>query len=236
MERLVLAQCRQTISFLLGVIFCCLVFPSSAMASGWVVQLGSFSEEKNAKAFVSRIKKKGYTPFVIKGENSKWHKVRVGPYPSKEEARQVVSDLKKSQDISAMVIFSKEAPPDQDDSADAIVSVDAIDIVVSQLLIWLKAWEEGEIDKYLSFYSENFKAPNKSRSAWERGRRYVLGRNSGTTIQISDMVMKQNDETIEMSFTQDFKSDRISDIGRKELTWKNEGNGWKIIKESWSPS
>ena len=234
MEKHNLTQSRQTFSFLMGVVFCCLVFPSSSIASGWVVQLGSFGEEKNARDFVSRIKKKGYTPFVIKGENSKWHKVRVGPYPSKEEARQVVSDLRKRQDISAMVIFSKDAPPDQND--DAIANVDAIDIVVSQLLIWLQAWEQGEIEKYLSFYSDNFKAPNKSRRAWERGRRYILSRNSGITIQVSDMEMKQNDETIEMSFTQDFKSDRVSDIGRKELIWKNEGNGWKIIKETWSPS
>jgi hypothetical protein len=39
-----------------------------------------------------------------------------------------------------------------------------------------------------------------------------------------------------MSFVQDFKSDRVSDIGRKELIWKNEGNRWKIIKEIWKPT
>jgi hypothetical protein len=235
MERLTLTRSRQATSLLVGVVFGFLIFSTSVMAEeasakGWLVQLGSFHVKKNAEAFVSRIKKKGYTPFVVQAENSRWYKVRVGPYPSKEEARQVVRDLKNNHAISALVILSKKGPPDLEDS------VDSVDIAVSQLLIWLKAWESGEVNTYLSFYSKNFQAPQKSLKEWEQVRRYVLGRSSGTTIQVSDMEMKQNDETIEMSFIQDFKSDRISDTGRKELVWKNEGNSWKIIKETWNPS
>lgn len=231
MERLILIQSRQII--LAGAAFLFLFFSSSVMAwgnSGWVVQLGSFQEEKNAEVFVSRIKKKGYTPFVVRVENSRWHKVRVGPYPSKEEAQQVVQNLKKNHAISAMVVLTKN------EALELEGSVDSIDVVVSQLLIWLKAWEGGEVNTYLSFYSKKFKDPQKSRKEWEQGRRLILGRNARTIIQISDMEMKQNDETIEMSFTQNFQSDRVSDIGRKELIWKNEGNSWKIIKETWNPS
>jgi hypothetical protein len=233
MERLTLTRSRQSTSLLVGVVFGFLIFSSSVMAEdtsakGWLVQLGSFQVKKNAEAFISRIKKMGYTPFVVQAENSRWYKVRVGPYPSKEEARQVAGDLKKNNAVAALVVLSKKGPPDLEDS------VDSIDIVVSQLLIWLKAWEGGEVNTYLSFYSKNFQAPQKSRIEWERGRRYILGRSSGTTIQVSDMEMKQNDETIEMSFIQEFKSDRISDIGWKELIWKNEGNSWKIIKETWT--
>jgi len=216
-------------------VFGLLLFSSLAMAGensakGWMVQLGSFHEEKNAEQFVSRIKKEGYTPFMVRSENSEWYKVRVGPYPSKEEAGQVVRDLKKSHDISALVILSKEGPPDLGDP------VDSIDVVVSQFLIWLKAWEEGEVNSYLSFYSKNFKDPKKSRKEWEQERRFILRRNSGTVIQVSDIKMQQNDGIIEMSFVQDYKSDRVSDIGRKELIWKNEGNRWKIIKETWKPT
>ena len=220
-------------SILIGAVFGLWAFSSLVMANsekGWTVQLSSFREEKNAERFISRIKKKGYTPFVIKEENSQWHKVRVGPYPSKEEARQVVRDLKKNQGISAMVIFSQEGPPDSEDPGDSI------DTVVSQFLIWLKAWAGTEVNAYLSFYSKNFKDPNKSRNEWEMQRRSALSRNSSITIQVSDIQMKQNDETIEMSFIQDFKSDRVSDIGLKELIWKNEGHRWKIIKEIWKPT
>ncbi len=245
MERLTLTRARQSTSLLAGFVFGFLIFSTfvvvgEASAKGWLIQLGSFHEEKNAEAFVSRIKKNGYTPFVVQVEDSRWFKVRVGPYPSKEEAQQVAGDLKKNHAISALVVLSKnkKGAPDLDGSMGSVDedSVDSVDIVVSQLLIWLNAWEGGEVDTYLSFYSKNFQAPQKSFKEWEQRRRYVLGRSSGTTIQVSDMEMKQNDEIIEMSFMQDFKSNRTSDIGRKELIWKKEDKSWKIIKETWNPS
>lgn len=212
----------------LGILFFCA--PASAKNSsqeGWMVQLSSFKEEKNAERFVSYIKKKGYTPFVLREEGSKWFKVRVGPYPSEEEAEQVVKDLKNNQGISALVVYAHESPPVVKDQGDSI------DIVVSQLLIWLEAWEGGQVNTYLSFYSENFKDANKSRKEWAAQRRSTLGQNSSITIQISDIQMKQKHDSVEMSFVQDFKSDTVSNVGRKEMIWKNEGDSWKIIKEIW---
>ena len=40
---------------------------------------------------------------------------------------------------------------------------------------------------------------------------------------------------IGLTFIQNFKSTKFSDIGKKELIWIKEGNDWKIIKESWRP-
>jgi hypothetical protein len=222
-------------SILVGAVFGLWFFSSSVLVSessekGWMVQLGSFQEEKNAELFVARIKKKGYTPFVVRKENSKWYKIRVGPYPSKSEANQVAKDLKKRQGISAMVTLSQGGPPDSDDPGDSI------DVVVSQLLIWLKAWEARKVNAYLSFYSPKFKDPKKSRKEWARQRRSALKGNSRISIEISDIQIKQNDETVEMSFIQNFKSDKVSDVGKKELVWINEGNSWKIIQEVWKPS
>ncbi len=219
----------------LSAVFWLWIFPALGIAGessekGWMVQLNSFREEKNAERFTSRIKKKGYTPFVVKGANSKWYKVRVGPYPSKEEALQVVRDMKKSQGLSAMVILSQEGPLETEDSGDSI------DVVVSQFLIWLKAWESGDVTTYLSFYSRNFNVPELSHQEWVEQRRFALSRNSAVSIQVSDIQMEQNDATVAMSFVQNFKSDRISDLGRKELIWKNEGSGWKIIREIWKPT
>ncbi|MBT5551373.1 MAG: SPOR domain-containing protein [Nitrospina sp.] len=222
-------------SILVGAVFGLWFFSSSVLVGessgkGWMVQLGSFHEEKNAELFVARIKKKGYTPFVVRKENSKWYKIRVGPYPSKSEANQVAKDLKKKQGISAMVVLSQGGLPDSDDPGDSI------DVVVSQLLIWLKAWEARKVNDYLSFYSQKFKDPKKSRQEWARQRRSALNGNSSISIEISNIQIKQNDETVEMSFIQNFKSDKVSDVGKKELVWVNEGNSWKIIQEVWKPS
>jgi len=44
------------------------------------------------------------------------------------------------------------------------------------------------------------------------------------------------DDGVEMSFVQSYKSDRISVVGKKILTWRNEGDRWKIVKEFWKSS
>ena len=110
-----------------------------------------------------------------------------------------------------------------------------MNIVSSQLLSWVKAWENQNITLYLSFYSKDFKAQKKSRSIWENYRRRSLGHSSQISIQISNIQMHKIKNIINVTFNQKFKSNKISDNGKKELSWKKEDRKWKIIKESWSP-
>ena len=166
----------------------------------------------------------------MRGVDSDWYKTRVGPYPSKEEADQVVLDLKKAQGITAIVLLSEEGPPDLEEP------VDSVDIVVSQFLIWLKAWEAQKINSYLSFYSKDFKDSKRSRKNWEAQRRKMFDTGSIVSIEVSDVKILRADDAVEMYFIQDYKSDRISDVGKKILIWKNEGDRWKIVKESWESS
>ena len=198
--------------------------------NGWVVQLGSFKKQENAQDFIKKVKKKGYTPFIVGGEESDWYKTRIGPYPSKEEADQVVLDLKMAQGITAIVLVSDENPPD------LVEPIDLVDVVVSQFLIWIKAWEAQKINSYLSFYSKDFKDSKRPRKSWEAQRRKVFRSSSGVSIEVSDIQILRADDAVEMSFTQSYKSDRISDVGKKVLIWKNEGDRWKIVKESWEAS
>ena len=233
----VLDQPKQYKACLLGVLLSiCFCFTGTGYTadpstnSAWVVQLGSFKEQENAQNFISKIKKKGYTPFIEVNEDSSWYKIRVGPYPSKDEADQVVLDLKKAQDITAIVLVSEGGPPDLEEP------IDSVDIVVSQFLIWLNAWKAQQITPYLSFYSKDFEDPKRSRENWEAQRRKLLSKSSIISIEVSDIQIVREDDAVEMSFTQDYKSDRTSDVGKKILIWKNEGDQWKIVKESWESS
>ncbi len=232
-----LDQTKQSKAFLLGfllsIYFCFTGTGYTADSSNnntWIVQLGSFKKQENAQNFIGKIKKKGYTPFIEVNEDSSWHKIRIGPYPSKDEADQVVRDLKKAQDITAIVLVAEGVPPDLEEP------IDSVDIVVSQFLIWLNAWKAQQINSYLSFYSKDFEAPESSRESWEEKRRKLLSKSSIISIEVSDIQIVREDDAVEMSFTQDYKSDRISDVGKKVLIWKNEGDQWKIVKESWESS
>ena len=112
-------------------------------------------------------------------------------------------------------------------------NVNPTDVVTSRLLDWLKAWQSKNSNLYLSFYSIDFKDPKRSRSRWETYRRRSLRNASNISIQISNIETHTTNNTARTNFIQRFKSNKISDVGSKELVWKKEGDNWKIIKETW---
>ena len=61
----------------------------------------------------------------------------------------------------------------------------------------------------------------------------MFSKSSIISIEVSDLETHQGDDSVEMLFIQNSKSDRTSDVGKKVLIWKNEGDRWKIVKESW---
>jgi len=130
----------------------------------------------------------------------------------------------------------KETWIPKDDSSEAKELDKPINFVSSNLLNWLKAWQNQNINVYVSFYSKDFQDPERSRSEWEAYRHRALKANSGISIQVSNIKVHQREKIIEVNFTQHFKSDIFSDVGIKELVWKKKGNSWKIIRETWVPS
>jgi murein L,D-transpeptidase YafK len=130
----------------------------------------------------------------------------------------------------------KEAWEPKNETSRAKKSNDLKNLVSSQFLNWVDAWGNQNINLYMSFYSKEFMGKKRSRSEWEAYRHHALQTNSNMSIQVSNIQLHQNEETIEINFTQRFKSDRFSDVGIKELVWKKMGSGWKIHKETWIPS
>ena len=61
----------------------------------WVVQVGSFSNRKNADKITSQLKKKGYPTFIEQADinGNTVFRVRVGPEANKSKARQMLAQL-----------------------------------------------------------------------------------------------------------------------------------------------
>ena len=108
----------------------------------------------------------------------------------------------------------------------------------AKLASWLKAWEDQDVNTYLSFYSDKFKAPKGSRtkSKWRNSRYRALKANKNISIQVSNLQISSSKKTIELNFIQEFNSDKYSSVGIKELVWTKTGSGWKILKETWMSS
>jgi DedD protein len=75
--------------------------PSAATAAGpakkgdWVVQIGSFGEEENAKRQAQRVNTYGYKPDVssVRANGRSMYRVRVGPYATRAQADATASSL-----------------------------------------------------------------------------------------------------------------------------------------------
>ena len=109
------------------------------------------------------------------------------------------------------------------------------DLVSKHLEKWVRAWEKQDIELYLSFYSKEFKGSKERHADWRTSRQAAFKRPTNISIQLQNIQISQNKGTVEINFTQTFKSDGYSDIGIKELVWVKNGSDWRIIKETWMP-
>ena len=109
------------------------------------------------------------------------------------------------------------------------------DLVSKHLDKWIRAWEKQDIELYLSFYSKEFKGSKERHVNWRISRQTALKRHTNINIQLQNIQISQSKDTVDINFTQTFKSDGYSVIGAKELVWAKNGSDWRIIKETWIP-
>lgn len=76
-------------------------------ARAWVVQLASFSQESKAMAFRDKLRKKGYTAFVVRGEGASGaplYRVRVGPELLYTRIEEMKTALKKETRMEGLIM------------------------------------------------------------------------------------------------------------------------------------
>ncbi len=106
--------------------------------------------------------------------------------------------------------------------------------VMMMLEAWRKAWENQNIERYLSFYSSHF-VPEKrfgSRNHWEQRKRALIGSKKYIHINLSDFeLISATDRRIELRFKQRYESDTFRDEKMKSMVLEREGENWKIVRE-----
>lgn len=208
------------------------------------LQLNSFKNESNAKRFMARLVKKSYEPFLLVVQDGEtWFKVRMGPFPSKEIAVQTAEELKDKHSLSSFVLISKKTPANKP-IAKKLTAVKVapenagnnFDVVMSQFLVWLEAWQAKQLDSYFSFYSQSFESGGKPFKDWLKEQSKTLEETHRIKVEVNDLKMLDKGDTIEMSFVESFQSKSFSDIRRKTLVWKKEKGVWKIVVETSEPA
>ena len=77
----------------------------SLKASGWVVQVGSFSNSRNAHALRDKLRKQGHVTFVeaVKGKSGTAYRVRIGPEVSHQSADRLRQKLADTSGLKGLV-------------------------------------------------------------------------------------------------------------------------------------
>jgi len=109
--------------FIIPLLILCFCLPALAAKStglsrlGFAIQMGAFSDVKNAERFTARLQAKGLDAFYFRKDNG-IYAVRFGDFPSKEKARAAANRLVQDKLIDSYyvappneIVFSKPQPP-----------------------------------------------------------------------------------------------------------------------------
>ncbi len=107
--------------------------------------------------------------------------------------------------------------------------------IFSTVISWASAWENKNVEDYLSFYSPRFRPTKTSWNKWAEIRKSRITSPKMISILITDLkILSKSQSKIVVRFKQDYKSNFIESKGTKTLTMIREQKRWLILKEVFS--
>ena len=132
---------------------------------------------------------------------------------------------------SAYVAELQSADVAESQSANAT----APEMVVEQVVLdWAQAWSSQDADRYLSFYSDEFRFPKKfsSRNRWEKQRRRILKKAGSIRVTLTNIKITVIDENrAQARFLQSYWSRGYQDQVEKTINLEKENGAWKFTRE-----
>ncbi|HCY64753.1 MAG TPA: DUF4440 domain-containing protein [Oxalobacteraceae bacterium] len=109
---------------------------------------------------------------------------------------------------------------------------DERDDVLKVIHAWAKAWSSQDVKSYLSYYSNDFRAPGgQSRAAWADGRRARIVGKETISVKVEAPQVTVNGNTATAKFRQVYISDKLKADSRKTLVFTRQGGKWQIKQE-----
>ena len=108
------------------------------------------------------------------------------------------------------------------------------DFATQRLNDWVASWNSKQVDRYMAFYSKDFR-PSKSggKARWMAERRRLVGKKGPIEVTIGRIETQTISPTrVETEFDQNYTSIDFKDTMRKALSWEKIGNNWFIVRES----
>ena len=96
---------------------------------------------------------------------------------------------------------------------------------------WKRAWENKEIDRYMSFYSPRFTSDGKNMEQWKEYKTLVAKKYKEITVEIENLRLLKNDGIVMAKFVQRYSTERLESKGEKRLYLQQNSTEWKIVGE-----
>jgi len=99
---------------------------------------------------------------------------------------------------------------------------------------WVASWQERDMERYASFYADDFRSKGMNRKAWLAYKENVFRISDNIRINIQNLkISYRANRRVVAIFEQHYHSSRVNDVGIKTLYLKNVDNSWRICKETW---
>ncbi|NND61117.1 MAG: L,D-transpeptidase family protein [Gammaproteobacteria bacterium] len=100
---------------------------------------------------------------------------------------------------------------------------------------WRSDWESGEVERYLSHYSDEFHGRGMGKRDWDDYKTRVTRSKKYIEVELGDLSVFEHPHEQDMvivTFDQQYDSDSFSSEARKRQYWRAEADGrWRIISE-----
>lgn len=104
------------------------------------------------------------------------------------------------------------------------------------LEMWERAWEQKDLEAYVSLYDKGFSSRGMDLNKWTEHRRRLNEKHRSVRVQISGLTIKQaSSHMATVGFRQEYQADDYRDVGYKDLVLIKRGKAWKIKREEWKP-
>jgi len=118
------------------------------------------------------------------------------------------------------------------------IGPDLFDSANDFVMEWKAAWENsagrtGDVDRYMSFYSDKFKSEEFNKKTWRIDKEAKNRRKAWIKITISNLNISgpTSEDLIEVRFNMRYKSSNFSGYSKKVLYLVKEGGFLRIIEE-----
>ena len=106
--------------------------------------------------------------------------------------------------------------------------VAALDEVIEA---WRAAWEQEDIDRYMSYYGTTFSASRRNRDQWREYKRRLAGKYSRIRVDVKNLRVLNHNGVVLARFDQNYRAPGIDSRGVKRLYLRQNSTEWKIDAE-----